>query len=465
VSWVDELRSGAGVRRAPDVSLSAPRLLLGSFAALITVGTLGLLLLPRVYEGEPLGVVDALFTITSAVCVTGLTVVDTGTTFSALGEAWVLLMIQLGGLGILTFAALAAAALAGRSSLAIEEAAAGPASVLPAGGPTALVRVIVVGTLTVEAAGALLLFALFLPRFGPEGAAWMAVFHAVSAFCNAGFALLGDNLVSFRESPGVLLVVGGLIAIGGIGFPVIEDLRHRLRGRRRRLTTHTRLTLQTTGVLVVLATLLFLAFERRETLEGLGFGHQLVNALFMAVTPRTAGFNTVDYNGIANPSLLLTIGLMWIGGSPGSTAGGVKTTTVALLGLLLLARLRGERAVSSGGRTIPDETLQRAVGLAVGSVLLLASFVFALILTELPGQVVADDRAHFIRLVFEAQSALGTVGLSMGVTPELSSGGKLLVVALMFLGRVGPLAVLGAMAIRGQRRVAMRYAHEDVLVG
>jgi trk system potassium uptake protein TrkH len=465
LSWVEELRSGAPVRRARDLSLSAPRLLLGSFAALIAFGTVGLLVLPSVYEGEPLGVVDALFTITSAVCVTGLTVVDTGATFSAFGEAWVLLMIQLGGLGILTFAALAAAALAGHSSLAVEEAAAGPASVLPAGGPMALVRVILVGTLVTELAGAVLLFALFLPRFGLEEAVWMAIFHAVSAFCNAGFALRSDNLVSFQEAPGVLLVVAALIMVGGIGFPVIEDLRHRLRGSRRRLTTHSRLTLQTTAILLVAATLLFLIFERGETLANLHFGHQLGNAFFMAVTPRTAGFNTVDYNELANPSLLLTIGLMWIGGSPGSTAGGVKTTTVALLALVLFARLRGDRAVSSGGRTVPEDTLHRAVGLAVGSVLLLAVFVFALILTELPGQPVADDRTHFIRLVFEAQSALGTVGLSMGATSELSPAGKLLVIALMFLGRVGPLAVVGAMAIRGQRRIAMRYAHEDVLVG
>lgn len=293
----------------------------------------------------------------------------------------------------------------------------------------------------------------------------MAIFHAVSAFCNAGFVLRSDNLVSFQEAPGVLLVVAALIMVGGIGFPVIEDLRHRLRGSRRRLTTHSRLTLQTTAILLVAATLLFLIFERGETLANLHFGHQLGNAFFMAVTPRTAGFNTVDYNELANPSLFLTIGLMWIGGSPGSTAGGVKTTTVALLALVLFARLRGDRAVSSGGRTVPEDTLHRAVGLAVGSVLLLAVFVFALILTELPGQPVADDRTHFIRLAFEAQSALGTVGLSMGATPDLSPAGKLLVIALMFLGRVGPLAVVGAMAIRGQRRTSMRYAHEDVLVG
>jgi trk system potassium uptake protein TrkH len=302
-----------------------------------------------------------------------------------------------------------------------------------------------------------------LPRFGAGEAAWLAVFHAVSAFCNAGFALLSGNLVDFREAPGVLLVVAALIALGGIGFTVLEDLRFRALGRRRRLTTHSRLVLRTSGVLLGLGALLYLAFERGGTLAGLGLRDQLVNALFLSVTPRTAGFNTVDYDQVSNPSLLLTIGLMWIGGSPGSTAGGVKTTTVAILALLLVARLRGDRRVSAGGRTIPEDTLQRAVGLAVGSVILLALFVFALLVTELPRH--ETDRTHFVKLAFEAQSALGTVGLSMGVTSGLSPAGKLLIVALMFLGRVGPLAVLGAMAARGQRRAAMRYAHEDVLVG
>jgi trk system potassium uptake protein TrkH len=453
------------VARPVRLHFTAPRLLLASFAALIAVGTLGLMLLPGLQTGRPLGLVDALFEITSAVCVTGLVVVDTGTAFTPLGQAWLLLMIQFGGIGIMTFAALAATALAGRSSLAVEEAAAGPSSVLPAGGPLTLLRLVVFWTLAVEAVGALLLFALLAPGYGVQRAAWLAVFHSVSAFCNAGFGLFADSLVRFRESPGILLVVAALVVSGGIGFTVIQDLGLRLRGLRRRLTTHTRLTLQVTLLLLGVSTLLFLFFERNHTLAPLGLSDRLANAFFMATTPRTAGFNTVDYDVVANPSLFLTLGLMWIGGSPASTAGGVKTTTVALLALLLWSRLRGDRVVSNGGRSVPEETLQRAVGLAVGSVLLLAIFVFALLVTELRTAVSEDDRVHFLRLVFEAQSAMSTVGLSMGVTPRLTHAGKLLIVTLMFLGRVGPLAVLGAMVIRGQHRVSMRYAHEDVLVG
>jgi trk system potassium uptake protein TrkH len=464
MSWAEELRARAAPRRPVRLAWRAPQLLVASFAGLIVAGTAGLMLLPGIYAGEPLGLVDALFEITSAVCVTGLSVVDVSRTLAPFGQLWLLLMIQAGGLGILTFASLATAALAGRSSLAVEEAAAGPAELLPAG-PRALVRLVVLSTLAIEAAGALALFALWAPRFGAGEAAWLAVFHAVSAFCNAGFSLFSDNLVGFRRDPATLLVIAALLIAGGIGFLVIQDLRLRLAGGKRRLSLHSTLVLRVTALLLALATALFFAFESAETLAGLGPGQRLANAFFMAATPRTAGFNSVDYDQLANPSLLLTMGLMWIGGSPGSTAGGVKTTTVALLALLLAARLRGDRAVSSGGRTVPEDTIQRAVGLAVGFVLLLVAFVFALLVTELPQAATDDDRVHLARLAFEAQSALGTVGLSMGVTPQLSPAGKLLIVALMFLGRVGPLAILGAMALRGRQRASLRYAHEDVLVG
>jgi trk system potassium uptake protein TrkH len=189
-----------------------------------------------------------------------------------------------------------------------------------------------------------------------------------------------------------------------------------------------------------------------------------VNALFMAVTARTAGFNTVDYDVISNPAVFLTLALMWIGGAPASVAGGVKITTVALLGLLLWARLRGQRHVSLASRTVPAETVQRAAGLAAGAVLLLGVFLFLLLETEGAGRG-ALDREHFIRLVFEIQSAFSTVGLSMGVTPDLSPAGRLLLVPLMVLGRIGPLVVLSAMVIESRRRASFRHAHEDVLVG
>ena len=455
--------TGATTRARFD--LSAPRLLVGSFAALIAAGTAGFLVLPGLWIGERASFVDALFMATSAVCVTGLSVLDVSSRMTFFGQLWLLVLIQLGGIGIVTLAALAAAALGRRMSLEAEEAAAGPTVVMPEGGPRALVRSVVRVTLVIEAIGAALLWLDWRSTLGNLGAIWPAVFHAVSAFCNAGFSIFRDNLVGFADDPITLGVIGMLIIAGGIGFLVFEDLQARARGLRRRVTLHTRLALITTVVLLVGAMPLFLFFEWDHTLAGHGLGASIANAAFMSVTPRTAGFNAVDYEQISNPSLVLTLALMWIGGSPGSTAGGVKTTTAALLALLFLARLRGRESVSFANRSVPDSTVQRAVGLAVGAILLLFAFVFALLFTEIPGDDVVRNRESFVHLVFEAQSALGTVGLSMNKTSDLTPPGRLLIVLLMFLGRVGPLAVLEAMARRSRRKQPYRLGREDVLVG
>jgi trk system potassium uptake protein TrkH len=457
---VPRVRAGAA-----RVDLTAPQLLLGSFAGLIAAGTLGFLLLPGLWIGDGVGFVDALFMATSAVCVTGLSVLDVSSRMTFWGQLWLLLLIQLGGLGILTLAALAAAALGRRFSLEVEDAVSGPAALLPAGGARALVRSVVAVTLSVEAVGALALWLVWREDLGPAGALWPAVFHAVSAFCNAGFSTFGESLMGDPHDLPVLAVVAVLVVAGGIGFLVIEDLRARLRGQRRRVTLHTRLVLATSGVLILGAAPLYLFFEWDHTLAPLSLPERIGNAVFMAITPRTAGFNSVDYHAISNPSLVLTLALMWIGGSPGSTAGGVKTTTAALLALGLLARLRGRRDVSLADRSVPEATLQRAVGLAVGAMLVLFSFVFLLLWSELEREGAELDRGRFVHLVFEAQSALGTVGLSMGVTSELTPVGRVLIVVLMFLGRVGPLAVLEAMARRARRRALYRLAREDVLVG
>ena len=341
----------------------------------------------------------------------------------------------------------------------------GPTSLLPARDPRDLVAAVVVSTLAVEAVGALALWLAWRPELGGAAALWPALFHAVSAFCNAGFSVFHDNLGDHARDLPTLLVVGLLVVLGGIGFFVFEDVRARLLRQRRRLSLHSRLVLGTSAVLLLGATGLYLLFEREHTLAAMSPPTRVANALFMAVTPRTAGFNTVDYDRISNASLVLTLALMWIGGSPGSTAGGVKTTTAALLALGLWARLRGRSDVAFGNHSVPDVTVQRAVGLAVGAMLILFGFVFVLLWTEMPRMEARMDRGHFVELVFEAQSALGTVGLSMGATAELTPVGRVLVSLLMFLGRVGPLAVLAAMARRGGRRARFRLGREDVLVG
>jgi trk system potassium uptake protein TrkH len=435
-----------------------------SFLALILIGALGLLVLPGIYTDERLGVVDALFTATSAVCVTGLIVVDTATYFTPLGQAWILAMIQAGGIGIVTFTTLIIAMLGRRRSLRLEEAVGGASSILKHLESIHLIRSILAVTFSVEALGALLLWLLWQPELGMAGAIWPALFHAVSAFCNAGFSLFSDSLIQFRDNPTTLAVISTLVVMGGLGFIVLEDLRGRLAAKRLyRVSTHTRLVLVSTGVLLVAGWFFFALFEWRHELAGLTFVERLANAFHMAVTPRTAGFNSVDYAQLSNPSLFLTIVLMVIGGSPGSMAGGIKTVTASVLVLLFLTRLRGERSVHAFERTIPPGTVARAASLAIGGLAILGGAIFLLLISETAAPSAAEHD-HFLRLVFEAHSAFGTVGLSMGpTTSELTPAGKLVITSLMFLGRVGPAAVVGAMFAAGVRHHArFRYGEEDV---
>ncbi len=450
-------------RRDPWRMLSGVQFFVLSFAALVAVGTVGLLVLPGLYTGPRLGLVDAVFTAASAVCVTGLIVVDTATYFTRWGQLWLLFLIQAGGLGILTFATLIIRFLGRRNALEVETAV-GTGVAAQLGDPRRLLRAVVTLTLGIEAVGAVGLWLLWRGPLGDGPAVWHAVFHAVSAFCNAGFSTFSDSLVGWRGSLPVLLSVSALVVLGGLGFVVLEDLRVRYVARRvRRVTIHTRLVLVTSAILVLGATVVFYGFEAGHTLRELGPVPRWTNALFMAITPRTAGFNSVDYGQVSNPSLALTVALMLIGGSPGSTAGGIKTTSLALLVLLLLARLRGDRRVSLAGRTVRDETTQAATALVVGAIAILAGAIFLLLLSEPPAA--ATDRADFARLVFEAHSAFGTVGLTMTKTAELSPAGRIVITVLMFVGRVGPLSLVAAMALAQGRRRDFRYAHEDVAVG
>ena len=434
-----------------------------SFLVLTAVGWLGFLVLPGLYAGEPMGWVDALFISASAVCVTGLASIDVPVVLSFWGELWLLALIQAGALGILTFATSVAVAAGRRAGLDVEEAAGSFTAILPSGNPRQVLQTILGVTLACEALGALALLACWWGEHGFVQGLWLAIFHSVSAFCNAGFSLFSDNLIGQQRHASVLGILATLIVVGGIGFPVLHDLRARLRGKRR-LTTHSRIVLVSTVLLIVGGAACFLLFEWNRELRALGLVDRIVNALFMSITPRTAGYNTVDYGAISNDSLFLTVALMWVGGGPGSVAGGVKVTTVSLLALLVWARLRGERHVSVAGRTVPDETVHRATGLAVGMVLILLVFTLGMLELEPPSADRDAERAQMVSHVFEVQSALSTVGLSMNLTPTLADGSKLALVVVMLLGRVGPLAVLGAMAARANRST-FRYPHEDVLIG
>jgi len=295
------------------------------------------------------------------------------------------------------------------------------------------------------------------------------VFHAISAFCNAGFSSFSDSLIAFRENPIVLVTIMLLILLGGLGFLSLEEfwvLRRRPRGGRLgRLSLNSRLVLATTVVLLVTGWAMLAAFEWRNTLAGMPFWARSLNALFMSVTARTAGFNTVDYGHVTESAAFLTVILMFVGGSPGSTAGGVKTTTLALVLLLAWSRLRGRRTTNAWARTVPEDTLQRAVGLFVfaSMILTVAIFLYTSVTPVDPART--PGQTPFLGNVFEATSAFGTVGLSTGITPTLSAAGRVITIVLMFLGRVGPLAFAAAISIPERRLGRFRFAHEDVNVG
>jgi trk system potassium uptake protein len=456
-------------------NVTPPQLFVGSFLGLIAAGTLGLLALPGLYTGERLGFVDALFTATSAVCVTGLVVVDTATYFTPLGQGFLLLLIQLGGLGFITLTTLIILALGRRLSLRQERITSATSEVAPGVNVRRLTRDIVLFTLLLEGVGALALYLAWFPVMGGTGAIWPAVFHAVSAFCNAGFSIFSDSLVGVRTQGIPMLTIMFLIVAGGLGFLTMEELYLRRTARRPegrqpaasapRLSLHSRLVLATSAVLTLTGWFFFTVYEWNLTFGDLPSWARVMNGLFMSVTARTAGFHTVDYGQAADGTNFLTILLMFIGGSPGSTAGGLKTTTVALIGLLAWSRFRGRLRTSAFGRTIPEETVQRAVGLFVAAFGIVTLAIFVFTTTEVGAVPHEAAEAEFLRLMFEAVSAFNTVGLTMGLTEELSTAGRVLTILLMYIGRVGPLTFAAAIALRRDRISNFRYAHEDVVIG
>jgi trk system potassium uptake protein TrkH len=332
-----------------------------------------------------------------------------------------------------------------------------------------LLRHVVAFTFATEAAGAALLWLRWREEFGAGRAAWVSVFHAVAAFCNAGLSLFPDNLIRYRADLAVNAVVSALIVMGGLGFLVIMELRDqiglRLRGRRApRLSLHARTALAVTGWLVACGVAAVLLLEWRNLLRGLPPGEKLLAAWFQAVTPRTAGFNTLDYGQATTATLFFSILLMFVGASPGSTGGGIKTTSLGLLVALARARWRGYSGPMLFHRTVPDVVVNRALAVTLISWLVASAALMLLTLFEQGSRPYAAAEPRFIALMFEAVSALGTVGLSTGVTAGLSEASQLVLVVLMFVGRVGPLTIA---LLAGRRRGAGRfeYAEENVMVG
>jgi potassium uptake TrkH family protein len=436
--------------------LSPARLLALSFGGMIATGTLLLMLPLSAAPGASIGPLDALFTATSAVCVTGLIVVDTSTAWSPLGHAVLLVLMQAGGLGYMTFSTLAAVALGRRVGIPTRSTLQEGLNLETREELLRFARIALRATLAIELAAALALAAWWMPEFGARRAAWLGLFHAVSAFNNAGFSTDAASLVPYAGQAGILLPVSLAVIIGGIGFPVLVELAGNWR-RPSTWTILTRIVVIGTFALLTVSTLLVLVAEwdNPRTLGALPPGQSVLTAFVIAVMPRTAGFNAIDMAAQNSDTLFLTQILMLIGGGSAGTAGGIKVSTIGVLAFMVWAQARGEQDVNVARRRVPAESQRQAVmvlGLAAATVTI--GSLIALHLTELPTEAV----------VFEVISAFSTVGLSLGITPELSSPVLWLLALLMFIGRTGPVT-LAAAFLTQDRGHTYRLPEERTIVG
>ncbi|MGQ9616761.1 MAG: TrkH family potassium uptake protein [Spirochaetota bacterium] len=437
--------------------VSPAQLIIVSFASIILIGSF-ILYLPYAHsKGTSIRYIDALFTATSSVCVTGLVVVDTGTAFSRLGHIFILMLIQAGGLGIMTIAAFIQLSLGSQLSVYGRFSTASFIGQTDLRNLFTVIRAIVMITFLFELTGTLLFLPFFLRRMmGSFEALFYSIFHSVSAFCNAGFSLYSN---SFMHAVGNLLcnlVLMWLIVSGGLGFTVILNIGRRLlKGRKERITVQTMIVLISSLSLITLGALGFFLFERGYMLRGLKPHEKFLASLFQSITTRTAGFNTVDIGSLRHVTLFMMSTLMFIGASPGSTGGGIKTTTFFILILSIITILRDQRFNTIFNRRIPFQVVNRAFAILVSSLCLIVAGTFLLSLTE---------RFSLIQIFFEIVSAFGTVGLSTGITPMLSDFGKILIMLFMFVGRLGPLTIV--LAVRTMQVTKLiTYPEERIMVG
>lgn len=464
------------LRLIAKIHLTPAQSIVVGFALMILIGAILLSLPFASRSGESVGFLDALFTATSANCVTGLVVVNTMESWTVFGKLVILTLIQFGGLGYMTVITVGMLALHRRITLKDRLVIQASFNQEGLGGMVRLVRRVLLITFVSEFVGMVLLTIAFLVstemRFWE--ALWQGFFHSVSAFCNAGFDNIGqESLTPFVGNPLINFTIMGLIVVGGIGFPVCKELYglvrnragHALRRRIGRLSLHTKIALTVTAVLIFGGAALFLLLEwnNPETLGPLSFFDKIQAALFQSVTLRTAGFNTISQSGLHDFSQVLSCILMLIGGSPAGTAGGVKTSTFGVLIIAMLSAFRGKNGMEAYGRRLPLDLLQKALTVVCSVLAIVFTATLALYFTE--GGSAGPHT--FIDLLFETCSAMGTVGVTTGVTPYLSAAGKLIIAACMFFGRVGPVTLVLALVHRRQRAAtdAFTYPEERVLIG
>jgi trk system potassium uptake protein TrkH len=434
------------------------------FLAVITAGALLLMMPFSTIDGTWSDPITALFTSTSAVCVTGLSVVDIGKYYSFWGQLCLVLLVEIGGLGYMTATTILLLLLGRRFGLKDKIALQQSLDKSGLAGVVQLVQSIVATTVLFQLTGVFLLMSVFVPNTDLKTVCGLAIFHSINAFNNAGFSLYSDSLIGYINSPVLNFTVGGLIIFGGIGYQVIMEMYLWLRDRFYKSPICTvyslnfKVVTSTTAVLLILGTLAFFVLEYNNpgTFGSLNFPQKVMAAWFQSVTSRTAGFNTIDLGKMSEAGLFLTIALMFVGASPGSTGGGIKTTTFRILFSCTGAVLEGQEDVECYERQIPPAMILKTISVVFGS--LLVAFTSA-ILIEL-----TNPELKFIEVLFEAVSAFATVGLSTGITAKISAIGKLILIATMYIGRVGVLVLMSA-AFGDPKPRSFKYAEESLLVG
>lgn len=445
-------------------SMDPAKVMVIGFAAVILLGAFLLNLPISTKNGESIGLLDALFTATSAVCVTGLVVVDTATYWSNFGQLVIITLIQIGGLGFMTiatmFALLTKKKINLRERLLIQESL----NQKDLSGMVRLTRYVILITFLIEGIGAILLSFTFIPQFGLGRGLWYSVFHAISAFCNAGFDLMGSvsgpfsSLTSYVDNFMIVMTISALIILGGIGFPVILDVIRTKKASR--LNMHSKVVIITTAVLIGIGSIFIfiVEFNNPETLGALSFPGKILASFFQSVTTRTAGFNTIDLTLIKESSLFIMMILMFIGASPASTGGGIKTTTLASLVITVKSFIFGKGDIEVCERRISSVTINKAIGTFFIATSLVVFGTLALSIT--------DEGFTLVECGFEIVSAIATVGLSIGGSPNLTTMGKIVVMIAMFIGRVGSLTIFVALLSKGARKKPpVRYPEGKIIVG
>jgi trk system potassium uptake protein TrkH len=443
--------------------LTPTRIFVLSFAAVILAGGI-FLWFPFSATKDHLRFVDALFTSTSAVCVTGLVVIDVGKDLTTLGQVVTIFLFQIGGLGIITFSTVFFVLMGRGLSFKGREIVQSTFLHTPRRDFIVIAKMVLWFTFIIESLGTLFLFIRFSMDFPPGTALYHAVYNAISAFNNCGYSLFSDNMMGFQGDLIVNLTIMGLIVHGGIGFIVQYEVLSWLKGTQKKISVHSKIVLITTTILILSGAFLFYLFERNHIIKDVPVLTKILASFFQSVAPRTAGFNTVDIGLLTNATILLMIVLMFIGASPGSTGGGVKTTSAAILVMLMWNRLKGNLDLNIFNRTVPREIVSRSISIIFASALSIAIITSVLLIAGGGKLTPTESRHFFVEYLFDTVSAFGTVGLSMGVTPNLNDIQKYALILMMFVGRVGPLTLAFSLS-RGAGGKSLTYAEEGIMVG